>query len=44
MIMYLAGTDPIHVHPTKGEEMKRKGWSTSPINTKESKNGNSQMK
>ena len=42
--MYLAGTDPIHVHPTKVEEMKRKGWSTSPINTKESKNGNSQRK
>ena len=25
--MYLEGTDPIDVHPTKVAEMERKGWS-----------------
>ena len=44
MIMYLLGTDPIQVHPTKVSEMERKGWSKTPITNKETKNGNSQRK
>ena len=28
--MYLKGTDPILVHPSKVEEMERKGWSLTP--------------
>tara|TARA_R100001530_G_scaffold92753_1_gene64407 strand:- start:193 stop:351 length:159 start_codon:yes stop_codon:yes gene_type:complete len=31
MLMYLSGTDPIDVHPTKVSEMERKGWSTTPV-------------
>tara|TARA_R100000808_G_scaffold2233_1_gene9261 strand:- start:411 stop:557 length:147 start_codon:yes stop_codon:yes gene_type:complete len=31
MKMFKKGTDPIDVHPTKIDEMKRKGWSEKPI-------------
>ena len=30
MKMFYTGTDPIDVHPSKVDEMKRKGWSIKP--------------
>tara|TARA_Y100000310_G_C20635830_1_gene791101 strand:- start:63 stop:206 length:144 start_codon:yes stop_codon:yes gene_type:complete len=47
MKMYLKGTDPIDVHPSKIEEMKRKGWSEKmpegkqPSNSKGKSDGSS---
>ena len=44
MIMYLPGTDSIQVHPTKVEEMERKGWSKTPPKSVKGKDGNTQGK
>tara|TARA_R100001086_G_scaffold41712_3_gene18319 strand:- start:12899 stop:13060 length:162 start_codon:yes stop_codon:yes gene_type:complete len=34
MMMYYKGTKPIDVHPTKVDEMLRKGWSLEDPNKK----------
>tara|TARA_R100000479_G_C6229612_1_gene144703 strand:- start:46 stop:180 length:135 start_codon:yes stop_codon:yes gene_type:complete len=44
MKMYMKGTDPIDVHPTKVAEMERKGWSLEnpkPSSKKGKEDGNS---